>query len=477
MQLKNGYKLLHKGTLALADVEQNGMKIDEKYLKNAIKKTGKKVKQVEGKLKKTKTYKIWRKTYGNQLNLDSRPQMADILFNKIGYKCPSYTDKGNPQVTKAVLENINLKFVKQWLYIAKLKKASSTYLTNLLRETNNGYIHPFFDLHTARTFRSSSSVPNFQNIPINDPLIAKLVRRCFIPRKNRRIVEVDYSGIEIASAACYHKDPAMLEYLRDDSKDLHRDMAQACYKLPKNEIIAKNKKDDDRISDIRKCGKGKFVFPQFYNDYYIRCAKSLWNAIDEKHLKLRNGVTLKQYLKQQGIKKLGKCNPKKPAKKGTFERHIKSVEDWFWHTKFPKYNEWKENWHKQYLKKGYFTTLTGFKIQGLMSRNQINNYPIQGTAFHFLLWSLIRINKLLKKYKMKTLLTGQIHDSIVADVPDEELVDYLQLVNKVMTKDIKKYWKWIIVPLKVDAEATPLNKSWLGKRKVNVKDGEWADED
>ena len=55
-----------------------------------------------------------------------------------------------------------------------------------------------------------------------------------------------------------------------------------------------------------------------------------------------------------------------------------------------------------------------------MTNNMIVNSPIQGTAFHCLLWSMIEINKFIKKEKLESKLIGQIHDEILVDtVPDE----------------------------------------------------------
>jgi len=74
----------------------------------------------------------------------------------------------------------------------------------------------------------------------------------------------------------------------------------------------------------------------------------------------------------------------------------------------------------------------------------------------------------IPKYNMKTKIVGQIHDSIIADVPHEELDDYLALANKVMTKDLVKKWKWIILPLEIEAEVCPLNGNWSQKKEVKL---------
>src|SRR5690606_20675796 len=102
---------------------------------------------------------------------------------------------------------------------------------------------------------NSSDSPNFQNLPIRNPKMAKIIRSAFIPRSDRHVlVEIDYSGIEVRVAACYHKDPVMIEYINDPTKDMHRDMAAQCYLAPPEQVS----------KQMRYCGKNMYVFPQFY---------------------------------------------------------------------------------------------------------------------------------------------------------------------------------------------------------------------
>ena len=69
---------------------------------------------------------------------------------------------------------------------------------------------------------------------------------------------------------------------------------------------------------------------------------------------------------------------------------------------------------------------------------------------------------------MKTKIVGQIHDSIVADVHEDELGEYLKRAKSIMTKRLVKKWTWINVPLGVDAEVTPLNGSWHEKKEMKI---------
>lgn len=438
---RSAYKLLHNGALALAEAERNGIRIDVGYCKQAIKDLEKQEHELEKKILSTKAGKYWKHTYGASLKLGSADQLREVLKDIYDITMTGSLDKMH-------LSKVNVPLVSDILMHRKLNKARSTYLEGILKSCINGYLHPDFNLHTAQTFRSSCSNPNFQNIPIRDPWVAELIRKAFIPRKGNRIVEKDYSGIEVRIAACYHQDPTMIEYL-ETGYDMHSAMASECYMIPK-----------DKVPKLaRYAAKNKFVFPAFYGSYYKQIAPDLWNAIDELKLEV-DGVPLKKHLKEKLIVKSSVYD--------AFEEHIQAVENSFWNLRFPVYTQWKKDWWETYLKKGYFLTKTGFICRGKMKRNEAINYPVQGSAFHCLLWSFIEMTKALKKNKMKSVLIGQIHDSALGDVPEDEFEDYVALFREISTERIREAWDWIILPLDVEVEATDVDKSWFTKKGVGV---------
>jgi DNA polymerase-1 len=112
----------------------------------------------------------------------------------------------------------------------------------------------------------------------------------------------------------------------------------------------------------------------------------------------------------------------------------------------------------------------------MFTRNQVINLPVQGAAFHCLLWSLIQVNRKLREKDMKSRIVGQIHDSIIADVPEEEVTDYLEIVTLVV-KLLRVHYKWLIIPLEIECEISPPGKSWFAKREVKYKgDGQFEHE-
>ena len=441
---EEAYQLFHDGILALGDAERTGFLIDKDYCKVQYDYLGKKIARLESKLDGYREVEIWRKLYGKKFKLDSNPQLADLLYKELKLK-----SKKGTSVDQEALMGLKRPFLLDLLQYRKLMKARNTYISNFISETgDDNILHPFFHLHTVQTYRSSSSDPNWQNIPVRDKETKKVVRRAIIARPGHHFVEVDYSGVEVRIAAAYHKDPTMLKYILDPTTDMHRDMAMECYKLKMNEWTGVT----------RYCAKNKFVFPEFYGDYYANCARNLWGAIDEMSVVTAQGVPLHDHLKKVGIGTLAK-----------FEGHIKAVEKAFWDKRFPVYKKWKQLHIQKYYKTGYVDIKTGFRCRGSFKDNEAINYPIQGAAFHCLLWSFIRVNNILRERGKKSCIIGQVHDSLVIDVAPDELNYVLELCHQVMCLDLREHWKWINVPLEIEAEVTPIDGSWYDKEEVTKK--------
>mgnify|MGYP001589048694 CR=1 FL=1 len=311
---------------------------------------------------------------------------------------------------------------------------------------------------------NSADSPNLQNWPIRHEEMGRITRRCIVPRKGRALVEVDFSALEFKIAACFWKDPAMIKYASNPKLDVHRDMAAACYMLPVEEVEPKG---------TRFYAKNQFVFPILYGSYYVPCAQNLWNAADRFGLKTKSGVPIKKWLAEKGIKELGVCDPKVEPRPGTFERHVKKVEDRF-NAKFPVFAAAKEQWYADYRENGGFPLMTGFWVSGIRTKNFCMNCPVQGPAFHVLLWCLIELVREIREREMKSLVIGEIHDCILGDVILEERHLYLRLIKKIMTKRVRRAWDWIVTPLDVEVEVA--RRSWAEKEKWVERNGEWGPE-
>jgi len=460
--MEQGYNLLHDGILALAEVERNGMRVDLDYAKEKHDELTDLIDDLEEEFKKTKFCKHWGYSLGKtKLNLASPYQLEHYLYKVKKIKPPKMSDSGKKGSTdEESLRALNIPELDLVLRIRKLKKLRDTYLHSFISESVDGFIHPVFNLHFARTFRSSSDSPNFQNIPIRDEEAKEIIRKALFPREGHQLLEIDYSGVEVCIAACYHKDPTMIKYINDPKSDMHADMAKQIF------FIDELDKNIPAMKTLRNGTKNGFVFPQFYGDYYINNVASLvaWTKMpqegiikSEHGLELPSGIHLGEHLREKGIKSIKQ-----------FTEHLKEIEYHFWNKRFPVYNSWRRKWWSAYQKKGYFDTYTGFRISGVWDRNFVINAPVQGSAFHCLLWSLIEVGKALKKYKMKSRIIGQIHDSIVFDIYPPELDDVLDISKEITCVKLLKEWDWIIVPLEIEAEVCEVDQSWYYKKEIKI---------
>jgi len=101
---------------------------------------------------------------------------------------------------------------------------------------------------------------------------------------------------------------------------------------------------------------------------------------------------------------------------------------------------------------------------GVYRRNEVINLPVQGSAFHCLLWSVIRLHRWLNQQKMESLIVGQIHDSMLLDMVVDEFQTVLHQAQTIMTEEVRAYWPWIITPLEIEIEVGERN--WYEKKEI-----------
>lgn len=465
---KDAFDLFLKGSLALSRIEHNGVRVDVAYLEEAIAKLTNQIASLEDEMRKDRFYAVWEKEYGSKLKLGSYEQVGRILFGKMGYESKEKTATGRDKASKDVLEKIEEPFVKKFLKCQNLKKSLSTYLLGIKREIVGEFVHPSYNLNIPVSGRSGCSDPNWQNVPSRDAAMAEMIRRCYVPRKGRRIVEIDLVGAEVRSAACYNRDPVLIEYIKNPTTDMHRDTAMQLYFLEESQVEKKTSRD---------WSKNRFVFPQFYGSVYFQCAPDLWEPV-AAGAKLPDGTTFLEHLRSKGIKKLGKCEAGVEPSRGTFEYHVREIERDFWDRRFKVYKQWKYDWYDAYCRNGEFTSLSGFRCGGIMKRNDVTNYPVQGFAFHWMLWVIVKMQEWLDRYRMKSKLIGEIHDSLVGDVVGSELQDYVNKVVELISVGLPKKWPSICVPTEAEVEVTPVDGSWFEKKQwVLNESGVWGPKD
>lgn len=449
--IDEAYQLFHEGIQAFAEMEQQGMRVDVEYIERKNKQIDRKIAKLETVIYESDFFKAWERFAKKKVNIYSPVQMENYLYKHLNLKVTKQTKSGKGSTDEETLGKLNIPELDTLAEIKKLKKIQSTYLSGFLREQVDGFIHPFYNLHLVVSYRSSADSPNLQNIPIRDKESMKICRQALYPRIGHQLMEFDFKQLEVCVSACYNKDPTLIKYI-ETGHDFHKDLAIQIFKL---------KEYDPTIhKELRQAAKNGFVFAEFYGDYYKNCVKNIatnWCKLSEGTWRKGQGILVgtehvSDLFIRSGITSYTKL-----------EKHLEEIENDLWGNRFPVYDKWRNDHWKEYQKKGYLVSKTGFLYKGLMGRNDVYNWETQGSASHVLLWSLIQATKMFKELKMKTRIVGQIHDSIVLDVYPPERDDVVVLMKRIMEKEVRKHWSWIITPLKVDVGICPVDGSWAEK--------------
>ncbi len=469
---KDAYNLLHQGTLALAEIERNGMKVDMAYIDKAISKTDAKVKALEEELRNDPTYDTWRSMFGVKASIHSPIQFRKVL-NQLGHR-PQVEYKGvtKDSVTAKALEQLDLPFARKWTRMRSLEHTKGTYLEGLRDGAVDGYLHPNFTWN-PRSYRTSSGSEeesasgfNTQNVSARNQEQAEIARKAFIPRKGNILLEVDFKTLEVAIGCCLHLDRNMIRYLKDPKSDMHRDIAKDMFCLdPKIMTKWPDEAKSTFKKTLRDAAKNGVTFPMFYGSVWFQCAPAIWDRITRGKWNIPDtDIPVTKWLKTHGIKELGDCEPGTDPEPNTFADHMRKLERNVWDNMFPDYRDWKRDTYNDYLERGWFEYVTGFLIEGYYRKNQVVNYVIQGPSFHCLLWTLIQVQKWIKRYRMKTKIVNQIHDSGICDVPKREFKAVVAKFNETVEVDLPKHWDWINIPLRLEMEASDQN--WYAKHEI-----------
>ena len=395
--LRDAYDFFHRAIPHMITLKQRGIKVDDLGLISLGKTVDDEIAELEKGLE-ADCLKRYEKEHGGRFDVNSPQSKAKLFYGTLGLRAMSAPGKsGFSSVDKEALEYIQKqvrdgsdgdRLIKLCLEKGHLTKLKGTYIDGLVKLLDDeNFLHPSFLLHRAQTYRSSSADPNFQNIPNRNPTLAR-VRRYMIPRHDW-MLEVDYAGAEVRMIGMYSGDGVLIGWIKNDV-DFHRYWASRLLKIP----------EEDVANDERFDGKSGFVFPIFYGSYYKNIAA--------------------QYPQWHG------------------EGHVRDVEEELRDT-LKVTMRWQRELVTFYETHGYVETKLGFRRHGPMKKNEVINTPIQATAFHRLLLALMDAEDEMRDKDMQSIIVGQIHDSIVADVLDEELEEVIEILEGCMTRRV---WDW-----------------------------------
>ena len=383
----------------LADMEMEGVRVDEQFLKDYSNELQKDIVIFEKEI---------HEIAGEVFNIDSPKQLGTILFEKL-----KITDQVKKTKTGqyATGEDILSKFVHDHPVVGKildyreLRKLKSTYVDALpeLINKHTGRVHTNYMQTVAATGRLSSNNPNLQNIPIRTSR-GKEIRKAFVPRNEEyTLLSADYSQVELRIIAALSNDENMCEAFLQGA-DIHAATASKVFGVPLDQV------------DKSMRSKAKAVnFGIIYGQGAFGLAQNL------------------------GI-------PRGEAKE--------IIDSYF--KQFNRLKAYQQENIENARKTGYVETILGRRryladinsanavVRGFAERNAINA-PIQGSAADIIKVAMIRIQEDLRKMKLRSKMILQVHDELVFDVHKEELEIIQPIISERMTTAVK-----MRVPLEID---------------------------
>lgn len=375
----------------LADMEWEGVKIDEPFLRSYSKELETDLLKVRDEI---------HSLAGMDFNVDSPKQLGDVLYGHL--KLPfegKKTSTGQLSTNEDALQALSKHhpIAEKILDYRELAKLKSTYVDALPQMINpkTGRVHTTFRQHIAATGRLASDNPNLQNIPIRTDR-GKKIREAFVPRdENHILLSADYSQIELRLVAELSGDENMLEAFKN-KLDIHTATAAKVYDVAVSSVT----------KDMRY--KAKSVnFGIIYGQGAFGLADNIGTSRGEAKEIIAN------YFKQ-----------------------------------FPKIKEYMNANIEFARQHGYVQTIMGrkrylkdinsknFTVRGFAERNAINS-PVQGSAADLIKLAMIHIHHEFKKQNLKSKMTLQVHDELVFDAHKDEVEVIKPIIYDKMIHAIK----------------------------------------
>ena len=360
----------------LTDMEFEGVKIDEAFLRDYSKELQRDAKQAEERVYKEA---------GVRFNLASPKQLGEVLFDKLKLDdSAKKTKTGQYQTGEDVLLKLAARghsIADDILAFRELTKLQSTYVDALPEMINpkTGRVHTSYAQAVAVTGRLSSNNPNLQNIPIRTSR-GREIRKAFIPRgEGRVLVSADYSQIELRIVAAISGDKNMCDAFKHN-KDIHTATASKVYNVTEADVTKEMRYKAKSVNFGIIYGQGAFGLAD-----NLGISRTEAKEIIDNYKREFAGIT--------------------------------------------KYMDDTINFAREH---GYVQTLMGrkrwlrdinssnFTVRGFAERNAINS-PIQGTAADMIKLAMIKIHAALKKEKLESKMILQVHDELVFDAVEKEL--------------------------------------------------------
>ncbi|MBR4003486.1 MAG: DNA polymerase I [Clostridia bacterium] len=384
----------------LYNMENTGFKINKETLNELEDRYTKEVEEI------TKTVI---RLAGEEFNLNSPKQLSNILFNKLGLVC--YNNKKNSTSIEHLEEMYDMHpIIPAIIRYRKIQKMLTTYVRAYkdIVQDEDSLIHTIFNQTLTATGRLSSSEPNLQNIPVRDDE-GRSLRKMFVTRyTDGALVSADYSQIELRLLAHMSGDESLINAFNNNI-DIHALTASEVFDVNIQDVTPAMRRTAKAVNFGIIYGISEYGLAQ-----NINC--SIYEAKDYINRYFNKYPTIKQFMQ----------NNVGSAKQTGYSYSI--------FNRRRKINE-------------LFVPRTR-----MFGERVAMNMPLQGSASDIIKLAMINVYKALKENNLKSKLILQVHDELIIDAPQDEIM----IVAKILKDNMENVVK-LSVPLTVDVNS---GKTW-----------------
>ncbi|MGN8913667.1 DNA polymerase I [Anaerofustis butyriciformans] len=397
----------HKLMYVLADMEIEGFKVDVNMLEVLGEDFDKRVENLTKQIRELAGE-------DESFNVNSTKQLGHVLFEKLNLPVIKKTKTGystNIEVLEKLKDHHPI--IPLIIELRQVSKLNSTYVKGFvtLIDRKEDKIHSTFNQTITTTGRISSSNPNLQNIPVRTNE-GRIIRKVFIPSKEGNVlVDADYSQIELRVLAHISSDEKLINAFKNN-EDIHARTA--------SEVFGVN--IEDVTSEMRSRAKAvNFGIVYGISDFGL--SKDL--NISRKNAK----EYIDTYL----------------AKYPNVSKYMRDI------VEFAKENGYVTT---MFNRRRYINEIhsKNFNVRSFGERTALNT-PIQGSAADIIKLAMINVESEIKKRNLKSKLILQVHDELIIDAPENEVMEVKEILKDKMENAVK-----MDCPLKADIN---VGKNWF----------------
>ena len=342
---------------------------------------------------------------GKEFNPNSTLQLRKLMFDMLGLRpTGKKTGTGADSTDAEVLEALSAQSEVPALIldIRQKSKIKNTYLDKIIPQLDmDSRLRTNFNLHGTTSGRlSSSGKLNMQQLPRDNPI----VKGCIRAAPGHKIVAMDLTTAEVYVAAKLAKDEALMNVFREGG-NFHSAIAQKVFKLP--------------------------------------CEVSEVAALYPTERQAAKAVTF-GIMYGAGPKKISEQVTKDSGKFFSPQEAKEVIDDYF--RSFHKLRSWIDDNQKFIEHNGFIYSFFGRKRRlpnvsstdaGIKSHSIRSglNFLVQSAASDINLLGAIDMGEFIKSKGMKSRIFALVHDSVLAEVPEDEVDFYCETLQKFIQLD------------------------------------------